>query len=294
MNFLSDEQRGSLYAVISGLCYGFLGYFGVNLMNADLSVTNMLFWRFFLAALFMLPIVVLQYKNIFSSFKENLKIVFYGMAFYSTSAIAYFIGSKYIGTGLTMVVFFIYPAIVMLFNCILYNAKISKMYYLAFSMIIIGVVLLADLQELELDFLGIGFGILSALCYACYVVGSKRSNVSPVASTFMVSIGCMVTCLIFSCLECSFFVPTYSNNWINIVGMALVCTALPILLLLEGLKYISSEKASMISVLEPVFVVIFGIILLGETVSNMQIIGTVTVLSGALTALFSKNVISQK
>ena len=34
-----------------------------------------------------------------------------------------------------MVVFFIYPAIVMLFNCILYNAKISKMYYLAFSMI---------------------------------------------------------------------------------------------------------------------------------------------------------------
>ena len=117
-------------------------------MNADLSVTNMLFWRFFLAALFMLPIVVLQYKNIFSSFKENLKIVFYGMAFYSTSAIAYFIGSNYIGTGLTMVVFFIYPAIVMLFNCILYNAKISKMYYLAFSMIIIGVVFLADLQEL--------------------------------------------------------------------------------------------------------------------------------------------------
>jgi drug/metabolite transporter (DMT)-like permease len=294
MNFLSDEQRGSLYAVISGLCYGFLGYFGVNLMNADLSVTNMLFWRFFLAALFMLPIVVLQYKNIFSSFKENLKIVFYGMAFYSTSAIAYFIGSNYIGTGLTMVVFFIYPAIVMLFNCILYNAKISKMYYLAFSMIIIGVVFLADLQELELDFLGIGFGILSALCYACYVVGSKRSNVSPVMSTFMVSIGCMVTCLIFSCLECSFFVPTYSNNWINIVGMALFCTALPILLLLEGLKYISSEKASMISVLEPVFVVIFGIILLGETVSNMQIVGTITVLSGALTALFSKNVISQK
>lgn len=294
MNFLSDEQRGSLYAVTSGLCYGFLGYFGVNLINADLSVTNMLFWRFFLAALFMLPIVVLQYKNIFSSFKENLKIVFYGMAFYSTSAIAYFIGSDYIGTGLTMVVFFIYPAIVMLFNCILYNAKISKMYYLAFSMIIIGIVFLADLQELELDFLGIGFGVLSALCYACYVVGSKRSNVSPMVSTFMVSLGCMVTCLIFSCLECSFFVPTYSNNWINIVGMALVCTALPILLLLKGLKYISSEKASMISVLEPVFVVIFGIILLGETVSNMQIIGTVTVLSGALTALFSKNVISQK
>ena len=294
MNFLSAEQRGSLYAVISGLCYGFLGYFGVSLMNADLSVTNMLFWRFFVVVLFMLPVVASQYKNIFSSFKENLKVVFYGVAFYSTSAIAYFIGSNYIGTGLTMVVFFIYPAIVMLFNCILYNAKISKMYYLAFSMIIIGVVLLADLQELELDFLGIGFGILSALCYACYVVGSKRSNASPMVATFMVSIGCMITCLIVACLECSLFIPTHSSSWINIVGMAIVCTALPILLLLQSLKYISSEKASIISVLEPVFVVISGIVLLGESISVMQIIGTVTVLSGALAALFTKNVPNQK
>ena len=50
MNFLSDEQRGSLYAVISGLCYGFLGYFGVNLMNADLSVTNIFFGCFIYAS----------------------------------------------------------------------------------------------------------------------------------------------------------------------------------------------------------------------------------------------------
>ncbi len=298
MNFLSTEQQGSLYAVISGLCYGFLGYFGVNLMNDDLSVSNMLFWRFFVTTILMLPIVALRYKNIFTAFKENIKIVFYGMAFYSTSAITYFIGSKYIGTGLTMVVFFVYPAIVMLFNCILYKGKISKMYYLAFSMILIGIGFLADLQDskldLKFDFLGIVFGILSAISYAFYVIGSKKSNISPVLSTFLVSIGCMITCLIFACFDCSFFVPTHSSQWFNIIGMAIVCTALPILLLLESLKYISSEKASMISVLEPVFVVLFGIILLGETVSNMQIIGMLTVLLGALAALFSKNAINKK
>jgi len=242
----------------------------------------------------MLPIVALRYKNIFSAFKENIKIVFYGMAFYSTSAITYFIGSKYIGTGLTMVVFFVYPAIVMLFNCILYKAKISKMYYLAFSMILIGIGFLADLQDLKFDFLGIVFGILSAISYTFYVIGSKKSNISSILSTFLVSIGCMITCLIFACVECSFFVPTYSSQWVNIIGMAIFCTALPILLLLESLKYISSEKASMISVLEPVFVVLFGIILLGETVNNMQIVGMTIVLSGALMALFSKNAINKK
>jgi drug/metabolite transporter (DMT)-like permease len=161
-------------------------------------------------------------------------------------------------------------------------------------MILIGIGFLADLQDLKFDFLGIVFGILSAISYAFYVIGSKKSNISPVLSTFLVSIGCMITCLIFACFECSFFVPTHLSQWFNIIGMAIVCTALPILLLLESLKYISSEKASMISVLEPVFVVLFGIILLGETVSNMQIIGMLTVLLGALAALFSKNAINKK
>ena len=52
-------------------------------------------------------------------------------------------------------------------------------------MIIIGIFLLAvELHELKLDFLGIGFGILSAIFYACYVV-VKKSNVSPLISVLL-------------------------------------------------------------------------------------------------------------
>ena len=59
-------------------------------------------------------------------------------------------------------------------------------------------------------------------------------------------------------------------------------------------KYISSEKAAIVSVLEPVFVLLSGIILLGETVSVMQIFGTIIILSGAVITLFSKNSTNQK
>ena len=293
MKLLSKEQVGSLYAISSGLCYGFLGYFGVQLLKSNLSIANMLFWRFLVAAFFTFIILMFKGKNIFQPLTENLKIIFYGIAFYGTSSITYFIGSNYIGTGLTMVVFFIYPAIVMLFNWILYNEGISKTYYLAFSMIIVGILLLADLHELKLDFLGIGFGILSAICYACYVVASKKSNVSPLISTLMVLIGCSIACLIVACFEGNFVIPD-RNNWLNITFMAIICTALPILLLLKGLKYISSEKAAIVSVLEPVFVLLSGIILLGETVSVMQIFGTIIILSGAVITLFSKNSTNQK
>jgi drug/metabolite transporter (DMT)-like permease len=41
-------------------------------------------------------------------------------------------------------------------------------------------------------------------------------------------------------------------------------------------------------VTEPVFVVIFGIILLDETITFLKMIGMLTILSGALITLFSK------
>jgi len=285
MNSLSAQQKGSFYAIASGLCYGFIGYFGISLMDEGLSVFNMLFWRFLVTTLFMLIMLIPQYRILLKSFKESLKALFYGMILYSSSGILYFISSQSIGTGLSMVVFFIYPAIVMLFNVIFYKAKISKIYYFAFSMILIGMVLLVDTHKFMLDVFGIVLGILSAILYAFYIIASKNLNISPTLSTLMVSLGCMLTCLISALIDSSFYIPSGFNNWVDISSMALICTAFPILFLLEGLKYISSEKASILSVLEPVFVVILGIILLNEKVTGIRIIGIVIILSGALMTL---------
>jgi len=293
MRLLSNTKLGSLYSISSGLCYGLVGYFGVTLMNAGLSVSNMLFWRFFVAAVFMMVILIPKYKTILEAPVESLKVIIYGIAFYSTTSVVYFIASKYIGSGLSMVIFFTYPAMVMLFNFIFYKAPISKTYYLAFAMIIVGMGCLGDFQECALDIIGIGFGLLSAVFYSGYIIASKESKASPMVSTFMVSIGSMITCFIFAFIESSFFIPTNLDDWANIIGIGVICTAVPILLLLQGLKYITSEKASILSVLEPVFVVIFGIILLDEKVNNIQIIGIVIILSGAVLTLFSKTLNSK-
>ena len=294
MNLLSDEQKGTLYAISSGVCYGLIGYFGVSLMNSGLSVFNMLFWRYFVATLFMLIILLPKYKMIFQEYKESLKVLFYGMALYSISTVFYFIASKYLGTGLSMVILFVFPAMVILLNIIFYKTKINKIYLFSFSILMIGMICLADIQGVTVDILGIGFGLLAALFYAFYIFFSKRIIISPAFSTLMVSAGSMITCYIASYLDSSFYMPNSFNTWLNIFGIALLCTVFPILLLLHGLKHIRSEKASMLSVLEPVFVVAFGIVLLDEKISNLQLVGTMIILSGALViAVSSDNKIQQ-
>ena len=283
MVLLSNQNKGELYAISSGFCYGFVGYFGMTIINSGISVFNMLFWRFFISALLMLIILLPKYKMIFQSGEDNLKVIFCGMAFYGASTTIYFIASKYIGSGLAMVILFTYPAIVMLFNVLYHKLHISKSYYIAFLLLIIGLVCLIDMHVL----IGISLGLASSFFYACYIIASKKISIPPTVSTFMVSIGCMTTCLISSIIDSSFSIPESIEVWCNIISISMICTALPILLLLEGLKYISSEKASLLSVLEPVFVLILGIALLNEQVTRIQIIGSIMLLLAAIITLLS-------
>src|SRR3972149_1991557 len=292
MNIISlfKQQRGVLYAVSSGLCYGLLGYFGISLMNSGLSISNMLFWRFTIATLFMCVILIPKYKTIFNSYKKNLLFIVYGIVFYTSSAMFYFMSSKHIGSGLAMVIFFTYPAIVMMFNVLFHKMVLRNTYYISFFIIIIGMICLANANKLTFNILGISLGILAAFLYACYILASKRTHIAPSISTLMVSLGSMISCLIASYVYDTFNIPNGFNEWFNIVGMGTLCTAIPKLFFLQALKYISSEQASMLSVFEPVAVLIFGVILLGEKISIIQIAGAIIILSGAITTLLPSKI----
>jgi len=288
MGYLSNEQKGALCAITSGIFYSFVGYFGMSVINADHSASNMTFWRFLVSSALISFILIPRFKAINENFLEMLKMLIYGAVFYGVGVVMYFVSSKYIGTGLAMVIFFTYPAMVMFLNWLLYKKGMIKTCYLSIFIITVGLILLVDISEFKLDIVGVGLSILSAILYAFYIVFSKKSKLSALVSTYMVCIGCTIASLMLALVDQSFAVPMTLSVWINILGIGIICTALPILLLLEGLKRISAEKASILSVLEPVFVVIFGVTLLGEKINLLQCLGIITVLLGALITLFDR------
>lgn len=282
---LSKEHRGSLYAISSGFLYGFVGYFGVTVVRESLSVTNMLFWRFFISSSFMVIVLLLRAKAVKDSPKEMFIAFLNGAAFYSVSTMLYFFAVPYIGSGLSMVIFFAYPAIVMLLNGVLFRQKIPPLYYCAILIILVGMTLFVDKNEMQFDLFGIALAVVSALFYAGYMISSKKRTISSDVSTLMVSLGCMVSFLLISLANQTIAIPHTMLAWRNLFGIGILSTAVPILLLLRSLNSISSEKASILSVLEPVFVVIFGVALLGEPMKLRYVLGIVIVLSGALLTL---------
>lgn len=284
---LSSETQGSVFTILSGLLYGLIGYFGTTLINADMSISTMTFWRFLTATLF-IGLIYLKYFNKQEIQRQQFIQAFLaGALFYSFSTIAYFMASQHIGTGLAMVIFFTFPVFVMLLNWIFYHSTPPRIYYIAIGIIFIGVALLANIHTLQFDFVGIGLAMISALLYAAYILYSKKIQLKPVTATLMISFGCTCACLIFSLFNHSFSSPDDLNQWLHIIGFGTISTAIAILLLLKGLQTISAEKAAILSVLEPVFVLIFGILLLDETVTLSQTIGALIILSGAILTLLS-------
>lgn len=283
----SNEQLGSLYAILSGFLYGFIGYFGLSAMNGSLAASTMLFWRFLISSLIIAVILLPRLKTRNDSLKSMSKAFVTGMVYYSLSTLLYFYSAEYIGSGLAMVIFFTYPVMIMLLNYFFYGQSITPVYYVAIAIILIGMLFMMDMSKVAFDLIGIILGLVSAFFYASYIVASKNNKISPNLSTLMVCLGCMTTCFFVSFFSHSLAVPSSSTVWFNLFGISIVATVIPILLMLYSLNYISSEKASILSVLEPVFVVILGVFLLGEQVKPSGILGIIFVLSGALMTLFS-------
>src|SRR5690349_2102438 len=123
MKSLSPETRGSFYTILSGLLYGLIGYFGTTLINTNMSVSNMTFWRFLIATIFIFLFCFKYLNNKEIQFRSLFQAFVAGALFYSFSTMIYFASSRYIGTGLAMIIFFTFPIFVIFLSWIFYQSR---------------------------------------------------------------------------------------------------------------------------------------------------------------------------
>ena len=289
--------KASLLIALSGVLYGFLGYLGTSVLRENISISNMLFWRFFIAGSWILLFVLIKYIKLGEVKVINMRTILMmfslGAIGYAGSSGFYFIASEYTGTGLAMVMFFSYPIIVAVMSWGMHKQRLSMQTMMMLLVMMLGFFLLKDSAEQQIDLLGIVFGVIASFCYAIYVVGSKRVTSISMDSnvlTTIVCFGCATVFLLLALASHSFVLPASLKGWGYLLAFGILATAVPIQLMLEGLKYVSSMRASIISVIEPLITVFVGILLLDESISKIQVIGAMIILSSALFVQLQKEI----
>jgi drug/metabolite transporter (DMT)-like permease len=287
--------RASLFVVISAILYGFLGYIGTSVLDDGMTISTMLFWRFITAAAWILLFIVWrqcrQTAVEYPSKKNFFKMFMLGAVGYTGTSGFYFLSSQYVGTGLAMVIFFSYPIIVAITPCIRHRRKLNGGIAITLIVMTTGLFMIRNSSSTEMNFLGIFYGIVNAICYAFYVMGSKRLSSAKMDSnifTFMVCMGSAVIFLMLSLATHSFVFPATLKSFTYVLALGVLTTALPIQLMLEGLKYVSSLRASIISVLEPLVTLLVGILILQESITSIQLFGAILIMGSTLLVQFNK------
>ena len=278
---ISKQSKGNMLVVISAIFFGLMGPFAIICKNDGLSQSSLLLYRFFLAFLILFTLCV--YKKEFTNFKIK-KIV----PAFCLGAIAYFLQSyfyfsalDYIGVGLTSILLYIYPALVVLTLWLVKSQKPSLSLWFGIALAFIGVALcfVEEMKHLSKP-LGIYLALAAALTYSCYLVVSEGvlNKTLPLLVSTFVCLGAASTYFIKIIMHEEFTTPMSSDGYLALFGLTILSTVLGIQYIFKGIELIGASKASILSSVEPVTVVLLGSIFLHESMTLIKIVGFVLVL----------------
>ena len=278
---ISKQNQGSILVVISAIFFGLMGPLAVICKNDGLSQSSLLLYRFFFA--FLLLLIFCLHKKEFENFniKNVIPAFFLGAIAYFMQSYFYFSALDYIGVGLTSILLYIYPALVVLILWTVKSQKPSLSLWFGIGLAFIGVALcfVEEMQQLSKP-LGIYLALAAALTYSCYLVISEDvlNKTSPLLVSTFVCLGAASSYFIKIIVHEEFTLPMSSDGVLALLGLTILSTVLGILFIFKGIEMIGASKASILSSIEPVTAVMLGSMFLNEVITKIKIFGFVLVL----------------
>lgn len=229
------------------------------------------------------------------SLPDWARVAALGLLGYYLASYFDFVGLQYISAALERLVLFLYPTFVVLISAMLYARRITRRDLLALLLSYGGIslVVAGDFSAGHRNVaLGVFWVLLSALCYAIYLVGNGRmvSTMNSVVFACVASVFSCVGVLIHFLLvgEVSQLWSQPAPVYVHAIIMAIVSTVLPVIVMSEGIRRVGSSHASMLGTVGPVATIVFGATLLGEPITVIQVVGAALVMAGVLSITVAK------
>lgn len=265
------QFTGILLIAISAASFGTLAIFGRFLYAEGLDTFTMLFLRFGIAALLMLIILIAR-KEKFPRGKILLQLIGMGALGYVGQSFSYLSAIKYASAGLVALLLYLYPIFVFILSVIVLREKVTWIQITALTLALAGTALTVHPKGGQL--LGIIFSISAALIYSVYIIVGTNvmKHVSALQSSVVIFASAGAVYGILMAVK-GVHLPTTNTGWINIAGIVLVATVIPVVTFLAGLERIGPTNAAMLSTLEPVVTVLLAAWIFNEQLQSIVIAG---------------------
>lgn len=286
---------GLFFGLMAAVCYGFIPLFTKELqapaVGLPLSSSTILFYRFGIASLLLAAIMFVRRESFRITYAEFVRLV--QLAFLSNGAALFLIsGYRYCSSsGVATTLHFTYPILTALIMMVFFRERSRLSTWIAIGLSIAGVALLSGVGG-GAQWLGIVLEIISALCFALYLIRVNRSRVSqmPVVKLtfYVMAFGALIFAAFIAYERADFDISAHyalipsAPGWLNLCLLSVICTVVTNLALVYATQNVGPTVASILGVLEPLTALVLGILFLGEELTPSMAAGIGLILPAVL------------
>jgi drug/metabolite transporter (DMT)-like permease len=282
----ADPRRRRLLgiglALLSAASFGVMPVLAKVVYDDGAEPIAVLAVRFALAGAVLLVLARLR-REALPRGRSAAALVALGSVGYVGMSLCYFFALERISAGLTALLLYFYPALVVVLGAVLLRRRPRPVVLAIVGVATLGTVLtIGPVSGGQTT--GVLLGLGSALVYATYILLSSRvRGVTPIASAATVLAAGAVVMGALALLTRPTF-PTQASAWLALAGVALIGGVLAVTTFFAALALIGPADTSVVSTVEPVVSIAVAGVVLGERLGPVQVAGGVVVLL-AVTAL---------
>ncbi|MEE0954461.1 MAG: EamA family transporter [Eubacterium sp.] len=285
------KKTGTIFVLLAGILWGFLGIFARVLNKYGLEAMQVVMVRAAVAAAVLFLILLIRDKSLLRIRLRDLwcflgtgicSIVFFNYCYFTAVSI--------MSLAAAAVLLYTAPAIVMVLSVLLFGEKITLRKWIAIACTFAGCLLVTGIvgSSVRLSVGGILVGLGAGIGYALYSIFGRYA-LNKGYSSFTITFYTFLIAAIVSSVMVGGWSPAVSAIKkgggpvvLSMLALGVLSTVLAFLFYTIGLTKMESSYASVVASIEPVTASILGVVLYHEKLSAWTIAGIALVLGAIL------------
>ena len=283
MRGLSHRYSGMIFALVTACGLGAITTLAKIFYSDGGNATTLMLVRFFISTLVFGLLLFIRRDGFNVPRAQRPSLLLIGL-FWSGGMYCYLIAVETLAVSLAVLIFYTYPLLVLAYSIVTRKLRTSTALTGLFIAAFAGLYLALSGSELKLDISGILFAALASCGAAFTFIRGARvaPTMSPLLLTFWVNAAGLL--LIGPLLLNGITVPAAAGGTIAL-ALATLFYLVAILSQFEALARLPAARAAFLLNLEPVVSILLARLVLGESLSLLQAIGVILVISVIILSL---------
>lgn len=275
----ANSTKGYLCVITAAVLWAGSGTVGKALFGTGVTPMDVVQVRATFGSLFVALFFACRARHLFRVRRADLVfLILLGGVVMALVQLTYFTTISKIQVAAAILLQYLAPILVAFYSICFWRERLTLFKVLSVCLSFAGCYLVVggyNLQLLQLNRVGILWGVASAVCYATYTLLGERGmqRYSPWTVLFYA--------LFFSAITWHILYPPFHylfagftmSQWVGLIYIAVFGTAIPFGLYFVGINYVRSTRASITATLEPISAGFIAYLFLGEILEPLQILG---------------------